>query len=200
MHCRRRRSAGFSLIELLLVIALLAILAAVVLPSSNPTIHDQLNSAARIVATDLAYARSLAVTHGSTYRVVFDVDENRYVLEHSAIDNPALDTLPDSVFRDPDDPPDQHVVELDDLPRMGVPVRIHAAAEVDGVGNIIGPVGDVEFGPLGQTMNRSGHTLIWLSAGKGPSQRYIMLYVNPVTGLATVGQYSGDGPPPWLVP
>jgi len=170
MLCRRRPPAGFSLIELLLVISLMAILAGLVLPSSNPSIHDQLQAAGRIVSGDLAYGRSLAVTYNSPYCIEFDLTENRYVLSHSGT-NPALNTLPDSPFRNPDDPDNQHVVDLDELPHLGVGVKIAAVAEM---GSMCKAVDDVEFGPLGET-TRSGLTVIWLSAGQGLSQRYLVL-------------------------
>lgn len=191
MVTRREQSAGFTLIELLLVISLMVIIAGFVLPSSNPSIHDQLRSTARIVATDLAYGRSLALSNNSHYKFTFDLRANRYVLEHSGT-NSALDTLPNSPFRNSDDPPNQHIVALDDLPRVGAPVKL-AAAVVD-EGNSFDGVTDLEFGPLGAT-RRSGETMIWLSAGKGDAERYIWVIVNPITGLATVGDFNGDGPP-----
>jgi len=189
MACRRRPRTGFSLIELLIVIALMGILAGVVLPNGNPTIYEQLHSAARILATDLAYARSLAVTHGSTYRVTFDAQENRYVLRHSGT-VAALDRLPASPFRDPTDPPDAHLVDLDDLPHLGAPVQLAGIGAATGTPQ---QTGEVEFGPLGET-TQSAATLIWLSAGEGKATRYIAVSVNPVTGLATVGSFSGYGP------
>ncbi len=193
MVTRRGQSAGFSLIELLIVISLMAIMAGLILPSGNPSIHDQLRSTARIVATDLAYGRSLAVTNNSNYKFTFDTNNNRYTLEHSGT-NPNLDTLPDSPFRNADDPPEQHIVDLNDLPRVGAPVQLEAVASTT---NFLEPATDLEFGPLGET-TRSGDTRIWLSAGNGNAKRYIRLLVNPITGLATVGEYTGYGPPSWL--
>jgi prepilin-type N-terminal cleavage/methylation domain-containing protein len=219
-HCRR--SAGFSLLELLIVISLMAILAGLVLPSSNPGIHDQLLSAARIMAADLAYGRGLAVANNSSYRFTFDTAGNRYLLEHSGT-SAALDTLPDSPFSTPDDPPDegndspgQWIVDLDELPSLGAPVRVVAVASVgrhlerirdvssyletlEDFGEDLNKIDQLEFGPLGETTPNET-TLIWLSAGATSARRYIVLQVDPVTGMATIGPYSGHGPPTRLLP
>lgn len=188
MLAGRRRSAGLTLIELLMVIAVMGILVGLVLPRSNPTIDDQLRSAAHILRTDLAYGRSLAVTNNSTYRLTFDTAENRYILEHSG-SKAALDTLPDSPLRSPGDPPDQHVVDLDELPQMGPGARIVTAASG---GATWQRVGQVEFGPLGGTTG-SEPTRVWLAAGFGPETRYACLTVDPVTGLTQI-QYTTQPP------
>jgi prepilin-type N-terminal cleavage/methylation domain-containing protein len=182
--------AGFTLIEVLLVISVLAILAGIVVPKSGAGTYDQLRSAARILAADIAYTRSLAVTHSSTYRMAFDLEENRYVIQHTG-DGQAVGELPGSPFGDADAPEGQQVVDLDDLPLMGPGVRIAAVATY---GSVVGPIHSVEFDPLGAT-DPAGYTVIWLAAGAGNQQRYLTVKVNPVTGLADVVGFSAELPP-----
>jgi prepilin-type N-terminal cleavage/methylation domain-containing protein len=186
MRARHRSIAGFSLIELLLVISIMAILAGLVMPKSGPAIHDQLVSAARIMAADLAYARSLAVAQSSPYRITFDLTNNRYILQNSEGKD-----LPQATFDSPDDTPKRHVVDLGQLPNMAAVVRLVAVARGE---NSMTQASDVEFGRLGET-TCSDPTHIWLSAGQGSAARYIKLSVNPVTGLTMIGDFSGEGPP-----
>ena len=185
----RRLSVGFSLLELLLVVAVVAILAAIVLPSVQPAVVDQLRAAAQIAATDLAYARSLAVANNSTYKITFDFKQNRYVMTYSGT-NPALRQLPNSPFSSPGDPPDQHVVDFDNLPHVGPVVRLAAA----GTSSSLQAVDNVEFGPLGQTI-RAEATKVWLAAGGGDATRYITIEVNPSTGIARAGDCATVSPP-----
>jgi len=176
--------------ELLIVIAIMAILAGLILPHGNASFHDQLEATARILMTDLAYARSLAVTHDSRYRIRFDLKQNKYTLEHCGTRS-VLDTLPRSPFTNDEDPVDQHVVRLDDLPHMAGSVRL---AGMGAGTQSFARVTAITFGPLGQTA-RSETTTIWLQAGSGNASRYLSVSVNPITGLATMGTYTARAPP-----
>jgi len=187
------KPAGFTLIELLIVIAVMGILIGLAMPSSGPAVNDHLRSTARILATDLHFGRSLADTNNSNYRITFSKLANSYTLEHSGADA-ALDMLPDSPFRNPGDPDDQHVVCLGELPHVGPTVRIAAVAGYD---SFLEAAKEVEYGPLGET-TRSGTTIIWLSAGGGDELRYVQLTVNPITGLVETAAPSTKGPPDWL--
>jgi prepilin-type N-terminal cleavage/methylation domain-containing protein len=195
MPRRVRPPAGFSLTELLLVVTLIGIFAAVLLPNANPSLYDRLQGAAHLVSSDLAYARGLAVMNNSTYRVTFDFTNNRYVLQYSGA-NPALNTLPFSPFRQATDLPTQQTTDFRDLPGLGSGVSL---AAVGTSASSAQPLTQIEFGPLGQT-TQTAPTVIWLSAGKGTAQRYISLSVNPVTGLADVKTFQGVGPPQSILP
>src|SRR5688500_3190414 len=155
----RSASSGFSLIELLIVVSLMGILAALAIPTMNPGTHEELQAAAQLLCGDLAYGRSLAVANNSSYRFRFEASQNRYVLLHTGT-NAALDTLPDAPFRSPSDPPNEHHVDLGDLPHFtGQNVRL---AGVTNTGGIRLAPEQLEFGPLGET-TRTQETVIWLA-------------------------------------
>ncbi|MCS7304279.1 MAG: type II secretion system GspH family protein [Thermoguttaceae bacterium] len=173
---------GFTLIELMIVLVLIGLLISITLPSTSPAVHEQLRAVGQIIRTDLAYARSLAIAHGSTYRVRFELLQNRYILQHTGPD-PTLNLLPNSPWRHPADPPDQHVVRLDQLPQVASSVRLAAVQPPSSANQTIG---EVEFGPLGGTTHSTA-VVIWLSAGQDQNQRFLSISVDPITGLTSFG-------------
>ncbi len=180
-----------TLIEVLLVVALMAILAGLAIPNANPSILEQLRSAASIVAADLAYARSQSVTYGSDFRVTFRGADGEYEIEHVGA-NPALDDVLRNPFDNESSSTNRYLVVLADLPSLGPQVRFAAMSAIDADGDPQTGVSDVTFGPLGET-SRSQDTRIWLAVGTGTATRTITVRVNSVTGLATVespGEYA----------
>ena len=69
---------GFTLIELLIVVAILGIAAAIVVPMASSAGTMQLRAAANMVAADLEYAKSMSISRGQKYAVVFDKNTESY--------------------------------------------------------------------------------------------------------------------------
>jgi len=69
---------GFTLVELLIVIAVLVIAAVIVIPSIGSAADMQAVSAARVVGSDLEVVRSLALTTQRLHSLVFSPDLQSY--------------------------------------------------------------------------------------------------------------------------
>lgn len=184
-----RQNAGFSLIELLMVVTIMGIFAAMAIPSAAPSLHDQLEGAAQTLAGDIAYARNLAVANGSTYALSFDIPNNQYILTYTGT-NAALKNLPASPLGTPGDPPTQQTVKLANLPHLGGSVQLYA---VYSLATPAQSVTTLEFGSLGQT-TRAGSTVIWLTTGTGSATRYLSVLVNPITGLTWIQNFQAQQP------
>ncbi|MBM4017403.1 MAG: prepilin-type N-terminal cleavage/methylation domain-containing protein [Planctomycetes bacterium] len=75
---RDRNPAAFSLVEIIIVILVLAIAAAIVIPSIGSADDSQAVSAASILQGDLEVARSMAMTTQRPHSVVFSPDLQSY--------------------------------------------------------------------------------------------------------------------------
>jgi len=81
---------GFTLIEMLIVLVILSIAAAIAVPMMSSAASMQIRAAGGVVAADLEYAKSMAISRGQRYAVVFDTanesyeirDVNNVVIEH----------------------------------------------------------------------------------------------------------------------
>ena len=183
----RRPARAFSLLEVLIVVVLLGILVALAVPYAQSTVEEQLEAGAQLLASHLAYARSLAVTYGDSYRVRFLLEENRYVLEYAG-DDPQKQTLPSGPLDGPNQPAHQRIVEPAQWPTLGQPIRLFAVQDDTG-----SDLTEITFGPLGSTQS-DRVTLIWLTAGQDAARRYVAVTVQPVTGAVSVAEAQSEAP------
>lgn len=72
---------GFSFIEILIVIVIIAIAAMTVVPMMSSAGSMQIRSAANMIAADLEYAKSMAISRGQYFSVVFDEAAESYQIE-----------------------------------------------------------------------------------------------------------------------
>ncbi len=73
-----RKQGGFTLLEIIIVVVIIAIAAMVVVPLASSAASMQIRSAVNMIAADLEYAKSMAISRGRTFSVVFDVSAESY--------------------------------------------------------------------------------------------------------------------------
>ena len=79
-----RRNRAFTLTELLMVILIIAITAAVVIPNIINTNDIQVVSAVRMLAADIQYAQDTAITTQLPVTITFDTNNESYQLSNAS--------------------------------------------------------------------------------------------------------------------
>lgn len=170
-NSRPRRRSGFTLIELIVVMLIVAIAAATAIPSLANMQGTRRRVASRLVVRDLSYARERALDTGTKTWVVFSTGTNSYsVLQ----ENPAS-------------PGRNGAVALADPASTGrTYVQYFNTGELAGV-SLVSAVFDagseVGFDWCGKPLNSTAASLS--AAGVVTITGSITVTVQPATGLAT---------------
>jgi hypothetical protein len=165
----------------------MAILAAMTVQATEADTPDRLKSASEVMIADIIFLRELAVTNNSQYQIEFDVDINSIVIRHTGT-NSAFDVLPDSPFMTANKTGTEYSYVIGGS-GIGVPPNLVVVQDISG-----NTFTDVDFGPLGETVNRNVVTRIWFGCGHGAARRYIYVDINPITGLAKIGDIQVKSP------
>jgi len=89
LHASKRRAdRGFTLVEVLVVVTIIAIAAAVVVPSMSQTGSLGVQAGGRMIIADLLFAQNDAIAQQKSRKVVFTTAQNKYHL--AALDGTVL--------------------------------------------------------------------------------------------------------------
>lgn len=152
--------SGFTIIEIIIVMVIISIVALTAVPMMSSASSVQIRSAASIIAADLEYAKSMAISRGQNYSVVFDQSADSYQLEDQ--DN--------NVIQHPVKKGFDYIMDFQNEPRLssvGIASANFSATQV------------VEFDSLGSPDNGGSVTL---QAGATT----ITITVEPITGYISI--------------
>ena len=165
---------GFTMIELMVVMAILAVMAAIVVPMASSAGTMQLRAALNVLAADLEYAKSLSISTGQRHVVVFEKSGGVYtqyrivVLDQAGNENPVHHPLTQKP---------NYIVSFQTDSRL-------SQVQIAGV-NLNG-LDKVGFNSLGSPLDANGSDLnvgeISLRAGSTTRK----VNVAPVTGFITI--------------
>lgn len=155
------------MIEIMIVVAVVAIISAAAVPMLRATEHTKLRSAASVILADLEFAQSESIANPATPRsVVFSTSTNTWSVITGS-------------------PPGTTVTNPIDKQPYSTKFGTGRAASLAGVtiGSVsLGTGGAVQFGGLGQT-NLTNTGTVTLSC----NSRTITISIDPTTGEASVG-------------
>jgi prepilin-type N-terminal cleavage/methylation domain-containing protein len=158
--------SGFTVIEILIVTVIIVIAAMMVMPMMGSSASMQLRSAANIIAADLEYAKSMAISRQKIYAVIFNEATESYQIED-----------PDGIINHPVKKGFQYIVNFSNDSRLDM-VDIFDA-DFDGTN-------EIKFDYLGSPYNGNdtnlNNGLITLRA----RDMSTTITIEPVTGFITI--------------
>lgn len=176
---------AFTAFEMLTASTILAVLAAVAVTSMAPGQVQNLQSVTAVLASDLDYARSLAVQYNTQWSVQFDLTNNTYSLVYAGAGTQPF--YPVNARGRGDAASATYLVPVKSLgqsSRGDNGVRLAGMALKTTQQNVT----TVTFGPLGNLPSQSQDTVIWLTYGAGSSMKFSRITVSWVTGQVWVDQ------------
>ena len=162
-----KSSKGFTLVEVIIVVAIIGITALLAVPMISSGADFQIRAAGNIIAADLEYAKSLAIANQEKYSIVFNASNETYVMQ------------------------DSDAVAVADPVRAGSTVSVDFANDgrfnsIDISSVSFDTTDTITFDYLGSPYNGSGSALssgtITLSAGS----QSMTITVEPITGYVTI--------------
>ncbi len=167
---------GYTLVELLIAIVLMAILAGVMVPNSGNTEASKLRGGAIVVARDIQYVQSEAINSGRNHEIEF-VRGNRYQVwdpDGAGVGRPARMPHPQSDYPLHDG---EFIVDFDDPgPLRGLEI---ASADFGGRSRLV-------FGRYGEPTAGGEIVLV-----RGSHQ--VRITVAPITGFVSVSDLEEAG-------
>jgi prepilin-type N-terminal cleavage/methylation domain-containing protein len=161
--------SGFTIIELIIVVVIIAIAALVAVPLASSAASTQVRTAANMVAADIEYAKSMAISRGQWYSVAFDKNNESYNIKDQS----------DTVIPHPVKKGSDYVVSFRNDSRLG---------KVDIVDADFDGTSQVKFDYLGSPYDGGNNPLnsgqVSLQAGTNTMQ----VNVEPVTGFISIEQ------------
>lgn len=156
-----RSRSGLTIIEILIVAVILSIVALTAVPMLSSAGSLQIRAASNMIAADLEYAKSMAISRGQNYSVVFDQAGESYQIEDQN----------GNVIAHPVKKGFSYIVDFQSDSRL---------SRVDITGVNFGATASVTFDSLGSPDN--GGT-VSLQAGGGTTAT---ITVEPITGYISI--------------
>jgi prepilin-type N-terminal cleavage/methylation domain-containing protein len=178
----RSRPGGYTLIEILIVVMMLAIAGVVVLPALGQTDILRVQGSVRAIVADITFAQADALAYQEERAIVFDEAENLYTLVE--VPGAVVDPENNAIYS-PQGPDLRYVIDFD-MPKWGGMQII--APDFDGEPVLIF---DELGGPIsapGSDEPGTGGTVDIIGSGTR-----IRVTIQPFTGHVTVAEVAVDG-------